>query len=130
MALHQQRAAIDEIPRIDPVVAPQVQLEQLALPVGRSLPVACLEIHDAHRADANGMDRAVEQSLDLGRRHLHAFFRKGEDLAHPDAAVIVRTIGTGWSQGLQSLLELRRRVLHAHEGSSSPLDAEGGRTVP
>ena len=79
------RAAIDEIPRVDPIVTPQVQLEELALAFGRCLSVPRLEVHDAYRADADRVDRALQQALDLCGGHVLALAGKTEDLAHPDA---------------------------------------------
>ncbi len=60
--------------------------------IGRR-PAAGLPVHDAHGANANGVDRALKQALDLRRRHVHALASELEDLAHPDAAVVVGSVG-------------------------------------
>ena len=106
------RAAIHEVPRVDPVVPSEVQLEELALPFGRNLSIARLEIHDAHGANANGMRRALQQPLDLDRSHVHAFAGKAEDLAHADAVVVVGPRRVGRPQCLQPFDELRGGVSH------------------
>ena len=79
------RTSVDEIPCVDPIVAPQVQLVELALAFGRPLSVPRLEIHDADGPDTDRMDRALEQPLDLRGGHVHAFAGEAEDLAHADA---------------------------------------------
>ena len=81
------RASVDEIPGVDPVVPADVQVEQVAAPLNRCLPVARLPVHDADGADPDRMIVALEQLLDLGRRHGLKLLGQLEDLTHPDARI-------------------------------------------
>lgn len=59
------RAAADEVLGADPVVAADLEIEQLAAPLGGSLPIARLPVHDRPGADLQRMMVALEQPLDL-----------------------------------------------------------------
>ena len=113
------RAAIDEIPRVDPVVSPDVQVEQLAPPVGRRLLAARLPVHDADRADADGVIVALEQPLDLGGRHGLELERQLEDLAHADSGVGSVALSIRRAEGGQASNERIRRqgVIGSHAPS-------------
>ena len=63
------RGPIHEVPGIDPVVPPDVELEQLATTVLGRPTVARLPIHDAHGADPDVVVGALQQQLDLRWRH-------------------------------------------------------------
>ena len=78
-------ATVNQVPGIDQVMTAQVQLVELATPLGRGLTRACLEIHDAHRADPRFMLGALEQRLDLIELHVHVLAGQREDLPHADS---------------------------------------------
>ena len=87
------RAPVDEVPGVDPIVAADVQLEQLAASVVGRLLAARLPVHDADGPDANLVDRALQQPLDLSRLHVHELFGEREDLTHPDADEDIGFVG-------------------------------------
>ena len=62
--------------------------------------------------DTDRMDRALQQPLDLDGGHVHALAGKAEDLAHPDAVVVVWARGVGRAERRQPLDELRCCVAH------------------
>jgi len=70
------------VPRVDPVVAAQVELVQLPAALLRRPPPAGLEVHDAHGADPGRVVGPVEQSFDLGQREVGVLLGEREDVAH------------------------------------------------
>ena len=80
-----RRAPIHQVPRVDPVVPTDVEIEQLFATLRCRARAAGLEVHDADRPDAGLVDRAVEQDLHLVQRHVGERLRQREDIAHPRA---------------------------------------------
>jgi hypothetical protein len=99
-------AAIDEVPRVDQVMAADVQLEQLAPTLGSGLPCPRLPVHDADCAHPCGMVCALQHSLDLGGRHRQVLLRQCEDLAHADAGVKLGLAAASGSEGGQPAEEV------------------------
>src|SRR5215218_6955528 len=73
---------IDQVPVVDLVRTPQIEIEQLlSARFWRSL-AAGLFIHDAQAAGPHFVDGTLEQLLDLFGRHPDELFGKPEDPAH------------------------------------------------
>jgi hypothetical protein len=85
---------VDQIPVVDPVRAPQVQVEQLLPAYFGRLLAAALLVHDAQRPGPYLVDGAFEQFLDLFWRHVDELSGEREDLAHthPDEHVALAVL--------------------------------------
>ena len=92
-AHHIRRAAVNQVPGVNPVVAPDVEIEHLlAAGIGCRLG-AGLPVHDADGAHAHLMERAVEQLFDFRWRHVGEFLGQGKDLSHRDASGLAQVFG-------------------------------------
>src|SRR5918994_1407519 len=110
---------VDQVPVVDPVRASQVEVEQL-LPAAFWRPFASgLLVHDAEAAGAHLVDRALEQLLDLVRRHLDELLGEREDLphAHADELVALAVLSLAQLEVPPVLLALLRRTVRVQ-----PLD--------
>jgi hypothetical protein len=87
-------AEVDQVPIVDPVRAPQIQIEQLLPAAFRRLVAAALLVHDAQSTCPSLVDGAFEQLLDLFWRHVDELFGEREDLAHthPDEHVALAVL--------------------------------------
>ena len=103
-------APVDKVPGVDAVVSSQIELEQLAAALFGRLPAPGLPVHDADRADPDLVDRAVEQSLDLGRCQVDELLREGEHVAHPDADGLVFLVGARPTRMARAFVDRSERV--------------------
>jgi hypothetical protein len=125
---------IEQIPVVDPIAASQVKAKQLlAALLARPLAPRLL-VHDAEGAGPYLVDRALEQLLDLGRRHVDELLGEREHLAHAHAGELValaafqralvgrRLLGLG--ELLQTPEELIRRDAFGHLAPRRTANAE------
>jgi hypothetical protein len=80
---------IDQVPVVDPVRAPHVEVEQFLLAAFRHPLAPDLLVHDAEAAGAHLVDRALEQLLDLVGGHPDELLGEREDLPHAHADELV-----------------------------------------
>jgi len=125
---HLPGTQVDEVPVVDPVHAPQVELEELfPSTIGRPLARRLLG-HDLDAAGANLVDRTREQRLDLAERHLLELVAEREDLAHshPNERVALAVLPISRLEIALDLRELDCRLV-----ALEPLDVlssgQGGR---
>ena len=81
---HVRRAEVDEVPVVDPVVPPEVELVERRALLRRRALAARLLVHHAQRADAHLVLIVVEQRVDRFHRQVDVLLGEGEDVAHPE----------------------------------------------
>src|SRR6218665_3601568 len=118
---HEPGGEIDQVPVVDPVVPPHVELVEFRL-AGLARPLLPILVgHQPHGPGPCLMDVAFHQPLDLGRRHVDEFPGQVEHQphAHADEAVALAILALAELEVAMDLFELLVRLQTVQPGDET-----------